>query len=121
MDDRYTAITISGKVADGTSTLSHLLEQRLGWKRVSVNELQRAYDAQLLHDSNTRGASDRSDEHEKEIDDLIKECFSTRKADHSRGMACWLLCKRPASSPESAPCESIRCPSQTSHGPRPHG
>lgn len=79
MEREYNAITISGKVADGTSTLSRQLEEKLGWKRVSVNELQRAYDAQMSHDSNTCGASSRSDDHEKEIDGLIKQALAQEK------------------------------------------
>src|SRR3989338_8616362 len=43
-DLKYNAITISVKVAVGTSTLAKNLHEVLGWKYINVGDIQRQYD-----------------------------------------------------------------------------
>lgn len=67
----FNIITISGKVAVGTSTLSKGLQQTLGWKYVNAGEIQRQYDREHKVDEARNGALIRSDEHEREIDEIM--------------------------------------------------
>ena len=75
----FRAVTISGKVAVGTSTLSKNLQQTLRWEYVNAGEIQRRYDrAHGIHE-NKQGAASRPDAHEEEIDDMTKKMLSTKK------------------------------------------
>ncbi len=74
----YRNITVSGKVAVGTSTLAISLQQTLGWKYVNTGQLQREWDRQHGRNENQVGALNRPDEWEKNmeqtaIDKLTKE------------------------------------------------
>lgn len=66
-------ITVSGKIATGTSTLAKNLQKALGWQRINAGEIQRLYDREHGIDENARGAAARSDEHEREIDAMTKK------------------------------------------------
>lgn len=68
----YRAVTISGKVAVGTSTLAKHLEDILGWKRINAGDIQREYDRTHGINENKQGATARSDKHENEIDAMTK-------------------------------------------------
>jgi len=65
-------ITISGKIASGTSTLAKNLQKALGWQRINAGEIQRLYDREHGIDENARGALARSDKHEREIEAMTK-------------------------------------------------
>lgn len=70
---RYKAITISGKIAVGTSTLASNLKESLSWKYINAGAIQREYDRKNNINENKQGALSRSDEHEREIDNLTQE------------------------------------------------
>lgn len=70
-------ITVSGRIATGTSTLSRNLVAALGWKYVNVGEIQREYDRKNNIAENKQGAFSRPDQHEQEIDDMTKKMLQT--------------------------------------------
>lgn len=64
----YRNLTISGKVAVGTSTLARNVQGVLGWKYVNAGEIQRQYDRGHGIHEEKQGAIARPDEHEREIE-----------------------------------------------------
>ena len=70
-------ITVSGKIATGTSTLAKNLQKTLGWQRINAGEIQRLYDREHGIDENARGAAARSDQHEREIEAMTKKKLET--------------------------------------------
>lgn len=76
---RYHSITVSGKIAVGTSTLSTHLKQVLGWKYINAGEIQRAYDRQHHIHESRQGALSRSDSHEREIEAMTKRMLLEEK------------------------------------------
>ncbi len=76
---KYRVITVSGKIAVGTSTLSKNLHHVLGWKRFNAGDIQRKYDREHHINENYRGALARPDEHEKEIDSMTKKILQNEK------------------------------------------
>lgn len=75
--NNFRNVTISGKVATGTSTLAKNLTNSLGWKYVNVGEIQREYDRAHQIAENKQGAASRPDDHEKEIDAMTKKMLQT--------------------------------------------
>lgn len=73
---KYRNITISGKVASGTTTLAKNLQETLGWKHVNAGEIQRQYDREHAIDENLQGAVARPDEHEREIEAMTKKILT---------------------------------------------
>lgn len=73
MDFKYSSITISGKIAVGTTTLAKNLQHLLNWKYFNAGEIQRQYDRAHNINESMQGASARPDSHEKEIDDMTKK------------------------------------------------
>ncbi len=69
---KYRNITVSGKYAVGTTTLAKSLQETLGWKYINTGEIQREYDKKHGVDSNRQGAVARSDEHEREMEEMAK-------------------------------------------------
>ncbi len=65
---KYRIVTISGKIAVGTTTLTRNLQKILGWKHVNVGAIQREFDRKQGINENKQGAASRSDAHEKAID-----------------------------------------------------
>ena len=76
---KYHAVTISGKIAVGTSTLAQNLKQILNWKYINAGDIQRQYDREHGINENKQGAFSRPDIHEKEIDEMTKKMLSTEK------------------------------------------
>lgn len=74
---KYKNITISGKIAVGTSTLSHNLQHVLGWKHINAGKIQREYDRAHDINENKQGALVRPDAHENEIDAMTKTMLKT--------------------------------------------
>ncbi|OGK62494.1 hypothetical protein A2334_05660 [Candidatus Roizmanbacteria bacterium RIFOXYB2_FULL_38_10] len=72
MELSYKNITISGKIAVGTTTLAKNLSKIIGWKHVNAGFIQREYDRKNHIHENMQGASARSDEHEKGIEAMTK-------------------------------------------------
>ncbi len=75
----YRAITVSGKIGVGTSTLARKLSTTLGWEYLNGGQIQREYDRKHHLDTNRGSALDRSDEHEREIDQMVKDILKTRE------------------------------------------
>ncbi len=73
----YKSITISGKIAVGTSTLARNLQQILGWRYVNAGDIQRQYDREHNIQENERGALVRPDDHEQEIDAMTKQMLQS--------------------------------------------
>ncbi len=79
MNLKYDNITISGKIAVGTTTLSKNLQHILGWKYINAGFIQRDYDRQHNIHEDKQGASARSDKHEQEVDAMTKTMLATEK------------------------------------------
>ena len=75
---KYRIITISGKIATGTSTLAKHLIGTLNWQYVNVGEIQRQYDREHQIAENKQGALSRSDAHEQEIDNMTKTMLQSK-------------------------------------------
>ena len=73
---KYRAITVSGKIAVGTSTLAKNLHDILGWKYINVGDLQRQYDREQKRNENQKGATNRSDEHEQRMEAMTKRVLT---------------------------------------------
>lgn len=67
---KYRNITISGKIAVGTTTLAKNLEHLLGWKYINVGALQRKFDRNHSIHENKQGALSRPDIHERSMEDM---------------------------------------------------
>lgn len=76
---KYRIVTISGKVAVGTSTLAKNLHRILSWKYVNVGALQREFDRKEGINENKQGAASRSDNHERSVDASTIEMLKTKK------------------------------------------
>ena len=74
---KYKNITISGKIAVGTSTLSHNLQRILGWKYINAGEIQRKFDREHKMNENAHGALLRSDNHERSIEAMTQKMLQT--------------------------------------------
>lgn len=77
--DKYTAITISGKIAVGTSTLAKNLRDTLDWKYVNTGAIQREYDRKHGKNDNQIGAASRTDEHEREMEAMTEKMLKEEK------------------------------------------
>lgn len=78
MELKYKNITVSGKVAVGTTTLAKNLSKTIGWKHINAGFIQREYDRKNAIHENRQGAASRSDEHEKEIDAMTKNMLTNK-------------------------------------------
>lgn len=76
---KYRLITISGKIAVGTTTLTKNLIRTLGWKHINIGAIQREYDRQHQLHENKIGALSRTDDHENEIDTMTEQMLKTEK------------------------------------------
>lgn len=76
---KYKNITVSGKIAVGTTTLAKNLQQILDWQYISAGELQRQWDQQHGVDTMKQGATVRSDDHERSIEEMTKKILSNEK------------------------------------------
>jgi cytidylate kinase len=79
MDTTYKNITVSGKVAVGTTTLSRNLQTILGWKHINAGFIQREYDRMHNIHENMQGAAARSDKHEQSIEAMAKKMLSEQE------------------------------------------
>jgi cytidylate kinase len=79
MELKYRNITVSGKVAVGTTTLSKNLKQALGWKHINAGFIQREYDRIHHIHENKQGALSRPDDHEREVDAMTKKMLGDEK------------------------------------------
>lgn len=74
---KYINITLSGKIAAGTTTLAKSLQESLGWKYINTGTIQRDYDKKHNINTNRHGALVRSDEHEREMEAMTKKMLET--------------------------------------------
>ena len=70
---KYNNITVSGRIATGTSTLAKNLERALGWKRINVGDLQREFDRKRGKSEHFSGSDTRTDQWEKDIEAMTQE------------------------------------------------
>lgn len=78
-ESRYRIITVSGKLAVGTSTLAKKLQKTLDWTYVNAGEIQREYDRKNNLITNKDSAMSRPDYHEREIEDMTKKMLEEKK------------------------------------------
>jgi cytidylate kinase len=69
----YHNITVSGKIATGTSTLARNLVNVLGWQYINIGALQREFDRMHGIHENKQGASSRTDKHEQQMEQMTKD------------------------------------------------
>lgn len=69
----YRNITVSGRVATGTSTLSRNLASALSWTRINAGDIQREFDRKRGVDEKTSGSDTRTDEWERGIEAMTKQ------------------------------------------------
>lgn len=77
-DLHFRNVTVSGKIATGTTTLAKNLQQTLSWEYMNAGALQRQYDRQHGIDENQHGASLRPDAHEREMEALAKKTLTQK-------------------------------------------
>lgn len=75
----FTAITISGKIAVGTTTLAKNVRDTLAWKYINTGALQREFDRKLGRNDNRVGAATRTDEHEREMEAMTEKMLQEEK------------------------------------------
>lgn len=73
MEDKYRNITISGKIAVGSTTLAKKVAEVLGWRHINAGVLQREFDREHGINEHAQGALHRSDDHEREMEEMAKK------------------------------------------------
>lgn len=76
---KYDKVTISGKFAVGTTTLSAHLKDILDWEYINAGAIQRDYDRRHHIHENKRGALARPDNHEREIEAMALQLLKQKK------------------------------------------
>lgn len=76
---KYRCLTVSGKIATGTTTLSKNLSRVLKWKHINVGGLQREFDRKHHINENQQGAIARSDQHEKSMENMTLKMLTSDK------------------------------------------
>jgi cytidylate kinase len=72
-------ITVSGKIASGTSTLAKNLVEVLNWQYVNTGALQREFDRKHGIHENMQGAVMRPDERERKMEAMAQKKLETEK------------------------------------------
>lgn len=72
----YKNITVSGKIAVGTTTLAKNLKETLSWEYINAGEIQRRYDREHNINEDMQGAATRPDDHEREIEAMTKKMLT---------------------------------------------
>lgn len=65
-------ITISGRIASGTTTLAHNLSKEIGWELLEGGELFRKFHEEHLNDMTELAVSQRPDQIDLDYEDMIK-------------------------------------------------
>jgi len=76
---KYRIVTVSGKIAVGTTTLAKNLSHVLNWKHINVGGLQREFDRKNNIHENKHGALSRTDEHEQSMENMTKKMLDHEK------------------------------------------
>lgn len=71
-------ITISGRIASGTTTLAHNLSKALGWEVLEGGELFRKFHEEHLDDRSELAVSQRPDEIDLEYEEMIKKLLKEK-------------------------------------------
>lgn len=79
MNLKYSNVTISGKIAVGTTTLAKNLQKELGWKYYNTGAIQREFDRKHGRNENAVGALGRSDQHERGMEAMTKQKLQEEK------------------------------------------
>lgn len=79
MSSTYRSVTISGKIAVGTTTLAKNLRDELGWKHYNTGAIQREFDRSQGRNENAIGALSRTDDHEREMEAMTKKKLQEEK------------------------------------------
>ncbi|MBI3981134.1 cytidylate kinase family protein [Candidatus Microgenomates bacterium] len=74
---KYKNITVSGLICTGTTTLSKLLAEKLGWERHSTGELQREYSKK--NKIPLEFASQRPDQYERGLDAMVYDMLKNQR------------------------------------------
>jgi cytidylate kinase len=76
---KYNNITVSGKIAVGTTTLAKNLRDELGWQYYNTGAMQREFDRKEGRNENAIGAQSRTDEHERAMEAMTKRKLTEEK------------------------------------------
>ncbi|MCL4364199.1 cytidylate kinase family protein [Patescibacteria group bacterium] len=76
---KFRLITVSGKIAVGTTTLSKNLVHVLNWKHINFGALQREFDRKNGINENKQGASSRTDAHERQMEAMGQKMLEQDK------------------------------------------
>lgn len=76
---KYRNITVSGKIATGTTTLAKNLKHILGWEYTNTGALQRKWDKEHGVNENEHGAILRPDSHEREMEAFAKKTLTEKE------------------------------------------
>ena len=76
---KYNNITISGKIAVGTTTLAKNVRDELGWTYYNTGAMQREFDREEGRNENAIGALSRTDDHERGMEALTKKKLTEEK------------------------------------------
>ncbi|PIP63590.1 hypothetical protein CO165_01875 [Candidatus Roizmanbacteria bacterium CG_4_9_14_3_um_filter_33_18] len=79
LNSKFRLITISGKIAVGTTTLTKNLVNSLHWKHINIGAIQRNHDRRCKFKENEMGALSRTDDHEKKIDAITQQMLKVEK------------------------------------------
>lgn len=79
MNYKYKNLTISGKIAVGSTTLAKSLQEILDWKYINTGALQRKFDRMHGINEHQQGATARSDEHEESMEEKAKHVLETEE------------------------------------------
>lgn len=66
-------ITISGRIASGTTTLAHNVSKALGWEILEGGELFRKFHEEYLNDKTEIAVDQRPDDFDREYEEMIKK------------------------------------------------
>lgn len=76
---KFRNLTVSGKIATGTTTLAKSLHQILGWEYINTGAIQRAWDREHGINEHSQGAIQRPDGHEREMEALAKKILTEKE------------------------------------------
>ncbi len=72
-------ITVSGRIAAGTTTLAHNLAKKLDWELLEGGELFREFHKEHLNDETELAVSDRPDKFDLDYEDKIKKILKAKE------------------------------------------
>lgn len=76
---KFRCITVSGKIAVGTTTLAKNLSKTLSWKHINVGGIQREFDRKHKINENKQGALARTDAHEQSMEKMTMDILKKNK------------------------------------------